>query len=186
MKLGPDLFVVIDGFDAANPPAPFVRRTLEQNPDARYVVLLSHLPLLPASPKFPTPPGSTEILALLANRPALILAAHTHRSSLGVRTTKQGETPQLVVSSMGSAWQPELLKPGRVGSYAALSKSPAPELVHKFREFDAGGQYRFRQLFDNSGFVILELSERGVDASYYTNNVAKPSAKIRLIAAPRP
>ena len=178
LRQGKDLFIAVDGFLPAKQVVAFVRQTLDANPDARYIFLLTHLPVLPASAKAPfwLLPGHYQILELLENRQALILAAHTHVPSLTYRATKRGMLGQLVVSSMGSSWAPDRLVPPKVTSWDEFVKiGKARPLVgwnkknpKRWPVLESKGKYSFNQLFMNSGYVLLRVDDNGCTAEYYT------------------
>ena len=178
LRHGRDLFIAVDGFLPAKQIVAFVKRTLDDNPDARYIFLLTHLPVLPASDKAPfwLLPGHYEIAELLENRQALILAAHTHVPSLTTRVTKRGKTVQLVVSSMGAQWAPGRIIPPRITTWEELLKvgKERPLLgwnkknPKRWPVLESKGNYSFNQLFMNSGYVLLRVDDRGYTAEYHT------------------
>ena len=178
LRKGKDLFIAVDGFLPAKKIVAFVRKTLDANPDARYVFLLTHLPVLPASAKAPfwLLPGHYEIAELLETRRALILAAHTHVPSLTSRTTKRGKLVQLVVSSMGCEWEPERIVAPKITSwqeFVEIGKARPPRGWNKKNRqrwpvLEAKGEYSFRQLFLNSGSVLLRFDDNGCTVEYHT------------------
>ena len=178
LRQGKDLFIAVDGFLPAKEIVAFVRRTLDAHPDARYIFLLTHLPVLPASAKAPfwLLPGHYEIAELLENRRALILAAHTHVPSLTTRVTKRGKVVQLVVSSMGSQWEPERIVPPKVTTweeFVGIGKSRPRRGWNKknpqrWPVLEAKGEYTFTQLFLNSGYALLRVDDGGGAVEYHT------------------
>ena len=91
-RKGRDLFIAIDCFTKDETCLSFISRILLQNPDTRYVFLLTHYPLFPAAVNSPLCliPDYDQISRLLEKRKALILAAHTHAFSIVSRTTNRG------------------------------------------------------------------------------------------------
>ena len=178
LRQGKDLFIAVDGFLPAKQIVAFVKRTLDANPDARYIFLLTHLPVLPASAKVPfwLLPGHYEIAELLENRRALILAAHTHIPSLACRETKRGKLRQLVVSSMGSLWSPDRIIPPKVASWEEFVKIGKARPLRGWNKknpkrwpvLESKGRYAFRQLFFNSGYVLIRVDDAGYTLEYYT------------------
>ena len=188
---GRDLFIAIDGFIPAKNIEAFVRKTLADHPDTRYVFFMTHLPLMPASVGSPLwlIPGWNTISGMLEKRNTLILAAHTHAPSLATRTTDNGKLTQLVVSSMGNAWSSKR-KRGGYGDWASFSeaaekgvaKAKNPDKARRlWNAWKNSGDFTFRHLFGNSGFVVLEIDEARVVARYYTNGSAKPAATLELL-----
>ena len=178
VRLGKDLFIAVDGFLPAKEIVAFVRQTLEANPDARCIFLLTHLPVLPASAQTPfwLLPGHYEIAELLETRQALILAAHTHIPSLACRVTERGKLRQLVVSSMGSQWSPERIVAPKITTwqeFVEIGKArPLRGWNKKNRQrwpvLEGKGKYDFRQLFLNSGCVLLRIDDDGYTVEYHT------------------
>ena len=189
LRQGKDLFIAVDGFLPAREVVAFVKRTLDANPDARYIFLLTHLPVLPASAKVPfwLLPGHYEIAELLENRKALILAAHTHIPSLATRVTKRGKVVQLVVSSMGSQWDPDRIIPPKITTWEEFVKIGKARPLRSWNKknpkrwpvLEAKGEYSFTQLFLNAGHVLLRIDDRGCTVEYYTGG-KRPSYTRRL------
>lgn len=188
---GRDLFIAVDGFIPAKNIEAFVRKALADHPDTRYVFFMTHLPLMPVSVGSPLwlVPGWDTIAGMLEKRNTLILAAHTHSPSLAARTTDKGKLTQLVVSSMGNAWSGKRRR-GAYGNWASFSeaaergvaKAKNPDKARKrWNAWKNSGDFTFRQLFPNSGFVVLEIDEVKVVARYYTNGSAKPAAALELL-----
>ena len=190
-RRGKDLYIAVDGFVGRKKPAAFVKKALDDNPDARYVFLLTHLPVLPACAKYPVwlLPGFEEIAAMLETRKALVIAAHTHRPSVTTRTTPRGTLPQLVVSSMGCDWNPDKIVPNDLTDWekyaAAAMKAKLvgrnTRVPKEFPKIAALGTYTHRRDFTNSGFVILDVDDSGVTARVFTNGSGAPSATLRLL-----
>ena len=195
LTLGGDLYIVIDGFCPAEECAGFVRRSLEAHPRARYVFLLTHLPVLPASSGGPfwLLPGHYEIAALLETRRAVILAAHTHGFSLVTRTTRRGEIVQLITTSMGSEWNPQRIARTRpFGWNDLIARSKESEkgvkrsggkdkLQRQWQEMESQGSYTLRRFFTNSGFTVIEASPEGVTAYLYGDDSGHPAETIKLV-----
>ena len=191
---GKDLFIVIDGFVGRKKPAEFVRKALEAHPDARYVFLLTHLPVLPACAKYPVwlLPGFEEIAAMLETRKALVIAAHTHRPSVTTRTTPRGKLTQIVVSSMGCDWSPDKIVPNDLTDWekyaAAAMKAKLvgrnTRVPKEFPKIAALGTYTHRRDFTNSGFMVLDVNDERVEARVFTNMSGAPTVTLKLIDGP--
>ena len=193
--LGGDLYIVIDGFCPAEECVEFVKRSLEEHPRARYVFLLTHLPVLPASSGGPfwLLPGHYEIAALLETRRAVILAAHTHGFSLATRTTRRGEVVQFITTSMGSEWNPqriarskpfgwkELIERSKASEKGVKRSGGSDKLLQQWQIMESKGSYTFRKFFANSGFTVIEATPSGVTAHIYADDSGKPAEKVELI-----
>ena len=55
----------------------------------------------------------------------------------------------------------------------------------KWEGLAKNGTYTFRQLFDNSGFVVLDINDERVEARYYTDASDRPSAVLQLLTNDR-
>ena len=188
---GRDLYIAVDGFIPARSIEAFVKKTLAAHPDTRYVIFMTHLPLLPASIRAPfwLVPGYDKIAAMLETRNTLVLAAHTHSPSLSTRVTKRGKITQLIVSSMGNAWSSKRIK-GKFSDWAGfvsevegeIPKAKNPEKIRKrWTDWKNSGDMTFQYFFVNSGFVVLEIDDDQVVAHYYINTAAKPAVTRKLL-----
>ena len=191
IRHGKDLFIALDGFIPAKRLTAFVDKVLKDHPDARYVFVLTHLPLIPASPRFPfwLTPGYLEIADMLETRRAAVLAAHTHIPSLAVRTTPRGKVTQLVTSSMGAYWSPDKPLPPHFTYWARFVKAAKKvrqvgrnaQNPEKWGPLEAKGKYAMSEFFDNSGFAVLDIDDERVEARIYTDASGKPAKTVRLI-----
>ena len=189
-RRGRDLYISVDGFIPAPEVAAFVKKALEDNADARYVFLLTHLPVLPADPAVPfwLLPGHYEVAELLETRPSVILAAHTHVPSIGTRVTARGKIVQLVVTSMGCEWNPKSVMVPRFDSWQkVLEYGKTLRAAGMNRGNDrrwpvlaSKGDYTFREFFRNSGFVMLDVDDERVAARYFIDGGDAPGARIVL------
>lgn len=190
-RYGPDLFIAVDGFVSARECVAFVKKTLDDNQHTRYVFLLTHLPLLPASPgsSFWLLPGHYQIASLLETRQTLVLAGHTHRPSFTTRSTKTGRLPQLVVCSLGASFRSKAA-PGNIQDWQSflteakkntIRGDNAAKMRKAWRIMESKGTYTHKQLFANSGFVVLDIGNRKVESRYYINASAKPASTMLLM-----
>ena len=188
---GRDLFIAVDGFVPAKTIEAFVRKTLADHPDTRYVFFMTHLPVLPASIRAPfwLVPGYAKIAELLETRNTLILAAHTHSPSLATRTTKRGKLTQLIVASLGNSWTSKRIK-GRFSDWAGfvsavegeIPKAKNPGKIRKlWTDWKNSGDMTFQYFFANSGFVVLDVDDEHVTARYYISASDKPAATLELL-----
>ena len=189
LRMGKDLFIAVDGFLPAREIVAFVKQTIDANPDARYIFFLTHLPVLPASAKAPfwLLPGHYEIAELLETRRSLILAAHTHVPSLTCRVTERGKLLQLVVSSMGSQWEADRILAPKITTWKEFVEIGKARPLRGWNKknpqrwpvLEAKGKYEFRQLFLNSGCVLLRVDDDGCAVEYHTGGKL-PSYVMRL------
>lgn len=190
-RQGPDLFIAIDGFIPAKEGVAFVKKTLDDNPNTRYVFFMTHLPVLPAAVGAPLwlVPGHYQIAAMLEKRRTLILAAHTHIPSLVTRSTANGRLSQLIVSSMGNSWRAKVAA-AKIkdwpGYTAAMKKAffqgkQAANRRKQWKTMESKGTYTYKQLFHNSGFVVLDVNDRKVESRYYINGSNKPASTMLLM-----
>ncbi|MBP5531333.1 MAG: metallophosphoesterase [Lentisphaeria bacterium] len=190
-RIGADLYMAADGFIPAGKIEEFVKTTLEKNPDVRYVFFLSHLPLIPASVKYPfwLLPGHVKVMEMLEKRNTLIVAGHTHVASWAVRRTSGGELPQLVVTSMGSEWCPGKPVPAKFADWETFSRTSRGRAVagnrynspEMWETLEKRGVYTFRELSRSSGFAVLDVNAERVEARYYTDGSGKPAAVLKLL-----
>ena len=189
-RRGKDLFIAVDLSVWYERNVKFVEKVLSENKDARYVFLLTHFPLFPASVKVPLwlLRGNSEIAAMLEKRKAVIFAAHTHVPSVVTRTTPNGKLLQVVVSSMGSSWDPERLVAPKVRDWEAFSaavKRIKPRGMNKkiremWPKLEASGTYTYQCDFKNSGFVVLDADDSRVEIRVYTDASGKPAQTLTL------
>ena len=187
-RRGPDLYIAVDGFLSAKEVVSFVKKALADNPDTRYVILLSHLPVLPVSggKAFWLLPGHEKIRAMLAKRRGVILCAHTHTFSLVEAEGAGGRVVQLVTTSMGNAWSPghKLVVAKDWAQYrAAIGKKFAedPEALKQLKRLDDFGQFSGRIFKGKSGFTILDVDDRRIEARIYTDDSKKPALSAVLV-----
>ena len=176
-RKGKDLYIGIDGFRPEKQCIAFVKKALQDNPDTRYVFLVTHLPLIPATVHSPfwNLPGNFEIADLLEKRKTVILAGHTHSFSIVSRKSRDGKLVQLVSTSLGRDWlsgkpmQPSL---DWTSVREAARKTVRGKNVEKNRRIletlDSKGEYSARIYTRISGYVILNIGEERVEAAIYT------------------
>ena len=198
-RIGQDLFIALDCFTADEDPADFVCRTLSENPDTRYVFLLTHYPLFPASIRssLSLVPKYARIISLLEKRRAVILAAHTHCFSRTTLISKQGRLTQLVVASLGASWRNEFWRrkllgnrlkmvdswPGYVAKIKKRSsgKKESAALLSELDDIEARGTYETEHYAEQSGFVIIKVSDRRIQAEIYLDDGGSPGLSLDLL-----
>ena len=189
---GRDLYIAIDDFISAKAIEAFVKKSLDAHPKTRYVIFMSHLPLLPASVGNPfwVVPGHERIAALLETRNTLILAAHTHSPSLITRTSARGKLTQLIVSSMGHSWGMKHA-PGEREWWDAYTDAVKKNLADGkdserdaklWAEWESSGSFTYRHLFHNAGFVILDVGDEALTVRCFNTPSRKPGLTLKLLS----
>ena len=197
-RRGKDLYIAVDGFInstiieprdltlnrylAQKGIAGFVKKTLEANPETRYVFLLSHLPVMPVAFRNPfwVLPGYQEIIDMLEKRHAVILAAHTHKFSLTTRKTAVGQIAQLITTSMGCHWTPGhkikvTMNLDQFRDAVKKYKKAAPEIPAKLNAMLDRAEFDIRVFELKSGFTVLDIDDRRVEARIYTDDSGIPA-----------
>ena len=186
---GKDLYIGIDGFQPEKRCVAFVKKALQDHPDTRYVFLVTHLPVIPASIYSPfwNLPGNFEIAALLEKRKTVILAGHTHSFSIVTRKSRNGKLVQLVSTSLGRDWlsgkkkQPSLdWNSVRDAAQKTVRGKKAEIMKRKIEMLDSNGEYSARIYTRISGYVVLNITDKRVEAEIYTGE-EKPSLKELLV-----
>ena len=185
---GKDLFIAVDGFIPKKEVVAFVRKTLTEHADARYVILMTHLPVLPVAVDNPfwLLPGRQEIAAMLETRKSVILAAHTHAFSVTERKTAKGRLVQLVTTSMGSEWTPgHALQVAftREQWRAATGRKgeKLPKLAAKLDALDKSGAFSGTIYEGKSGFTVLDIDDRRIEARIFTDASGEPALTMTLV-----
>ena len=179
-----DLYIFYDGFIRTATSLNFLKKTLAAHPKVRNVFFISHLPVLACSWGDPgwLLPAAREVAKILIKRNAIILTAHTHIPSL-VKIRQGGNTlTQLVVSSIGYAWNTgKVAEVGHKNYEEFLKAIPAPKQASK-RNVGALTYLRenppevFENYRNSAGFVILQVLDNGtVNAEFYNNDSGKPA-----------
>lgn len=180
IRHGKDLYIGFDGFVPGG--VEFVKKTLADNPDVRYVFFMTHLPVLPCSKGNPAwlIPSYSEIADLLASRRAIILTAHTHVISFMGRDNPSGKLTQLVTTSIGCNWTPDKKPKAAISGWDAFYKE-IPERVRNTPAQKAAlesmrdSSIRFEQFTPQSGFLVLDIDDNRVEAKIYTDKSGNPS-----------
>lgn len=177
-----DLFIFFDGFSTPKKSAAAVKQALEDNADARYVFFITHLPVLACSPAFPgwLIPGVAPITEMLAKVNAIILTAHTHLPSFISVETPHGTLTQMVVSSIGTSWDPAKPREVKCSDVDSFEKICRPQQLAKktsVNAFKALRSYRTKEFTiysPNSGFAVIKVNDDAVTADVYTSADGKP------------
>lgn len=187
---GKDLYISLDGFVGAPKIVAFLKKTLSEHPDTRYVFVMTHLPVIAVSVGKPfwRLPGAEKVIEMLETRRSVILAGHTHVWSFIERRTEKGRVVQLVTTSMGCSWTPghELEKtmdwPKYVEAVRARNgKSEAGrKLIKNFDEMAAAAKFTFALYGSKSGFTVLDINDSRVEARIHTDNSGTPALTLPL------
>ena len=192
IRHGRDLYIFIDPFQPGGVRG-FIRKTLAENPDTRYVFLVTHLPLLPCDPSkilaLWLVPDLEEVAGMLAERNAVILTGHTHYHQLVQYRHPKGTLTQLVVSSMSTNWRhPEPMKLW-AADYAEYARKMSPYVdvpqlacfpaknypVHRTWCCEIGGKRS-----STAGYAVLQIDDAGIRAEIYTGGSA-PELTLKLL-----
>ncbi len=187
-RKGGDLFIAVDGFVGAEKLKEFVQKTLDTHKNTRYVILLTHLPVLPVVTGNPfwRLPAADEIAAMLEKRNALILAAHTHTYSLVERKSPQGRLVQLVTTSMGNAWKPEptlpvsMEWPQYLAAVTKAQQEKGPKQLNELKAILGKGDFSGQIFQQKSGFTVLNFSDNSIQIRIFTDNSGKPALLKKL------
>jgi len=125
---------------------------------------------------------------MLEKRQAIVLAAHTHIPTLTTRVTENGRITQLITSSMGHHWRAKIArsKVNTWDAYMTIAKKNsikgknAAKMRRAWQVMESKGTYTSKQLFYNSGFVVLEVRDRSIEAHIYISPSAKPATSLLL------
>lgn len=185
MKLNGDLYIFYD-WDIS-----FILKALKENPDVRYTFLISHIPLLPCdNGNFANwvisgdPALRKELLKLMAERNAIVLAAHTHKTSLFRYTRTDGTITQFTsysrVKKLTDRFKENTEKDGNIyftEKYSRFNQNIQPLIADLFHN-----HYEPFTYFDMvGGFNVLKVNDRGVYMDIYGGNLKKPVKTVTLI-----
>ena len=181
---GEDLYIFYDGLIKASASVNFLRNTLKKFPKNRYVFFITHLPVFPCTPKDPgwLLPRRKDVINLLFQHNTVILAAHTHLPSLMKVSNGKSSITQVVASSIGYAWNTGKPFDYHCKDFDSLLKLVSPQTLKRPRakvpldhmktlKIESFESYR-----NATGFVILKVGSKGIDAEIYNTPSGKPAA----------
>ncbi len=196
---GPDLFIGVNSMAARGCCLDFIRKTLSEHPKTRYVFLLTHCPVFPASfvSYLGLIPDYDEIARLLETRNALVLAADTHVFSFISRVTSKGKLSQIIFTSMGNDWNCHPLLSRFFGNHLKI-RSDWEEYVRTFRSRLIRKQVsvQLRQNFENivrqgkfsasffarkSGFAVLRVNDRKAIVEIHIDDSGNPAQTLTVL-----
>ena len=123
---------------------------------------------------------------MLETRKSVILAAHTHAFSLTERKNDKGRLVQLVTTSMGSEWTPGhalQIALTREQWRTAVGKKGKkyPELAAKLDALDKSGTFSGTIYKGKSGFTVLDIDDRRIEARIFTDTSGEPALTMTLV-----
>ena len=181
---GEDLYIFYDGLIKASASVNFLRNTLKKFPKNRYVFFITHLPVFPCTPKDPgwLLPRRKDVINLLFQHNTVILAAHTHLPSLMKVSNGKGSITQLVTSSIGYAWNTGKPFDYHCKDFDSFLKLISPQTLKRPRAKVPLDHMKtlkiesFESYNNATGFVILKVGSKGIDAEIYNTPSGKPAA----------
>lgn len=196
---GPDLFIAVNSFDPAADCLGFIRKSLADHPDTRYVFLLTHHPVIPASVNGPLNliPEYDKIAELLEKRKTFIMAAHTHVFSSISRVSKNGTLSQMVFVSLGRYWYGNSVFSRFFGNQLKVrsnwdeyvgqvrarmvQKKKSARLLDAFDDISRSGKFKAGFFDEKSGFAILRVDDRKVTVEIYIDDSGKPAQTLTVL-----
>ena len=198
-RKGPDLFIAVNSSDPAADCLGFIRKSLEDHPDTRYVFLLTHHPVIPASVNGPLNllPEYDKIAELLEKRKTFIMAAHTHVFSSISRVSKKGKLSQMVFVSLGKSWYGNSVFSRFFGNDLKV-RSNWDEYIRKVLKRIARkrknsrwhlavdditwmGKYEASFFDEKSGFAVLRVNDRRVTVEIYIDDSGIPAQTLTAL-----
>ena len=186
-----DLYIFYDDFADEQSSVNFLKKTLSAHPDVRHVFFITHIPLLPCSLYKPwnLAPRASEIIKILADRNAIILAGHTHTTSFIKVKINGHRLTQLVVSSLGFLWNSK----NEMNIFAdtpeqylfKLENSKKPDMkLAEVKTLLTGMVVEELMIYSRSsiqGFAILKINDDNtVLAEFYNDDSADPAVVKKL------
>ena len=188
IRHGEDLYIFYDSYIKPDDSIKFLRETFKTYPKNRYVFLLTHLPLFASCTASPgwLLPYYRQVAEILFEQNAIVLAAHTHVPSVIKVSNGKNVITQMVASSIGCKWNTGKPFGVRAASFGEMLKRVLParqvKPMHKKPiDFLKSLKIESYELYDNAtGFVYLNVSDKGVFAEFYTDKSGKPAAVKQL------
>jgi len=198
-RKGPDLFIAVNSADSKADSLGFIRKSLEDHPETRYVFLLTHHPVIPAAVNGPLNLiyDYDKIADLLEKRKTFIMAAHTHVFSLISRVSKKGKLSQMVFVSLGKFWYGNSFFSRFFGNdlkvcsnwdeYARTiqsrlaRKKKTSRLYLAFDDITWMGKYTASFFDEKSGFALLRVNDQRVTVEIYIDDSGKPAQTLTVL-----
>ncbi len=179
LRYGKDLYIFWDNISARLAP---VKQALKENPDARYVFVVCHYPVLPVSGRgiravaFGNKNRDAErreLLDLLASRNAIVLCGHIHRFGLTEYNNGSGRITQVMFNSTIDSFS--WLDPKKMetdGQYPFISEVDYAKVtdVDDMKRFlsEYQGKIKNTEFFNAVGYGLLKVSDNGVSVDLFS------------------
>ncbi len=187
-RYGKDLYIFWDDISAK---LDFIREALQSNRDARYVFVVTHLPVLPLSGRW-TAFGydakdnrRKELLDLLCERNAVVLCGHVHLFSHSEYTGEKGKFSQVTVNSTidNFSWktpsQKELDSEYPFVLPVNYNRVKDENSMRSFlNEFQ--GKVSGVEVYNAVGYGHLNISDSGISMDVYSCTESQPFATWKL------
>ena len=198
-RKGPDLFIAVNSFDPEADCLGFIRKSLADHPKTRYVFLMTHHPVIPASVNGPLNliPDYDKIAELLEERKTFVLAAHTHAFSYISRVSKKGKFSQMVFVSLGKFWYGNSVFSRFFGNDLKVRsnwdeyirqvqtrisrKKKSSRLYLAFDDITWMGKYTASFFDEKSGFAVIRVNDRRVTVEIYIDDSGKPAQTLTVL-----
>lgn len=187
-----DLYIF---FDCMKPDLKFVATTLTAHPDARYVFFLTHFPVIPCTRGYADivfyrpenrPEERAQLLKLLAERHAVVLCGHIHRTVFTRYRSPEGTVVQLTNFSLVPPRAAHLPIPARGDGTAFFAnpiiagemskQTPAGKMLEEF----TGKIETYADYSTAPGFNILRITDDGIAADIHHRGAANPTTTFKL------
>ena len=191
--VGEDTYVVLD---FTHPDLGAIERLLTEADSARHLFVIVHCPVFPYDSKKyfwwflmggkndPRPEERRYVRRLLAEREAIVLCGHVHRTEL---LDWYGDGGRITQMTMSSVWAKEsqgsyrVLAEGKNGYgsvYFPGSSLKAPETEALFEEYREG--IRRYSMADAAGSYRLSVGKRGIFVDFYAGSSPRLTQRFRL------
>ena len=191
--VGEDTYVVLD---FTHPDLGAIERLLTEADSARHLFVIVHCPVFPydskkyfwwflmGGKKDPRPEERRYVRRLLAEREAIVLCGHVHRTEL---LDWYGDGGRITQMTMSSVWAMEsqgsyrVLAEGKNGYgsvYFPGSSLKTPETEALFEEYREG--IRRYSMADAAGSYKLSVGKRGIFVDFYAGSSPRLTQRFRL------
>lgn len=191
--VGEDTYVVLD---FTHPDLGAIERLLTEADNARHLFVIVHCPVFPydskkyfwwflmGGKKDPRPEERRYVRRLLAEREAIVLCGHVHRTEL---LDWYGDGGRITQMTMSSVWAKEsqgayrVLAEGKNGYgsvYFPSSSLKIPETEALFEEYREG--IRRYSMADAAGSYKLSVGKRGIFVDFYAGSSPRLTQRFRL------
>jgi hypothetical protein len=178
-----DLYIFYDSTIKDDSGLKFLRNTLKENPQVRYVFFITHHPVLPCSTGVPgwLVPKYNKIIPMLFERNAIIISAHTHQPSLVKVSDGKNTLTQLTVSSIAYRWNNGKKAGIKAADFAEYLKLIAPEKLQDKKNAKAIKDLQalqidlFEMYANATGITVLKVGSNQLSVEIYSDVSGKPT-----------